>query len=88
MKDSQILRKARDLIAERSMWMSGRTEAEQNDPCRECIYTAVTKFAPYFKMKKYFGMGYREIWRYNDTHTHKEVLVLFDKAIQAAEKAS
>lgn len=29
---------------------------------------------------------YQSVWRFNDTHTHAEVLALFDRAIAAAEQ--
>jgi hypothetical protein len=88
------LRAARALISDPAKWTQGTiardwtgkgTTADAVDAFCWCAVGALEKVAsnaqPFRALKWAMPSGYRSIVSFNDTHTHAEVLALFDKAI-------
>lgn len=94
----EILREARDLISDRDRWCQGvealtkegiDVDARHPKAIRWCALGAVWKLPIKHKDWEdavrvlYAGCG--SLTEFNDSHTHAEVLALFDDAIQRAE---
>jgi hypothetical protein len=95
------LRAARDLISDPERWTQGtiardwtgkQTTADAVDAFCWCAIGALEKVAsnaqPFRALRWAMPSGYRSIVSFNDTHTHAEVLALFDKAIAELERAA
>jgi hypothetical protein len=88
------LRAARALISDPAKWTQGtiardwtgkQTTADSIDAFCWCAIGALEKVAsnaePFKLLKWSMPSGYRSIVSFNDSHTHDEVLALFDKTI-------
>jgi hypothetical protein len=90
----EVLKKARELIADPTRWAQG--DYERPGPCgtRFCMLGAVYGYTDVGKeaanlLARAVGPGDRtEVVTFNDTagRKHEEVLAAFDKAIKLAEK--
>lgn len=100
MKNSEILKAAKDLISNPLHWMQGDyTNDERNCFCGIGAIVEVTGLTPYDVMgegaESYLRLAARKLDQdhnlkhsfapYNDSHTHDEVLHAFDLAISLAE---
>lgn len=112
MKTSEVLRRAKAVIADPEKWTQGafaRGSADAGksfkDACSLCAVGAVYAITDDLGVggKKIFQRvlcclgsalamsgepphDFAEVIKFNDTHTHAEVMALFDRAIEAAEK--
>ena len=107
MKTSEILIKARDLIADPARWTQGTAARDANQEITEpesegavcwCSMGAVMKvegFANYIRRERAYDelcdaadaldSASAGLSDYNDTHTHAEVMTMFDTAIATAQ---
>jgi hypothetical protein len=106
MNTVEILKAARDLIADETKWTQGCSakdaKGEYVSPLSVeavcfCAIGAVSKVSgqPAFVADKseparylweVIGVRDQFVFEFNDTHTHPEVIALFDKAIARAEQ--
>jgi len=99
MTPSEVLRKARALIEKPENWTQGASardaqgrqmwNAREANACARdaigAIDTAATTHAEQVAARQALWRECVQITVFNDTHTHAEVLSLFDRAIAAAE---
>jgi len=94
----QTLIKARELISKPENWTqraaartaSGhRTSALSTNAVCYCAMGALLKISPLYQGSRHIDMLAKamddSVAYYNDTHTHAEVLAMFDKAIELAD---
>jgi len=90
----ETLKAARHLISDPAKWTQGtiardwtgkQTTADSIDAFCWCAVGALEKVGsnagPFRALRWAMPSGYRSIVSFNDSHTHAEVLALFDKAI-------
>jgi hypothetical protein len=79
---AQVLREARELISTRDRWASDWSELARG----HCMATAVPHPGPaYDLLLEATGSPVGGLSSYNDSHSHAEVLAVFDTAIVLAE---
>lgn len=109
MKQFEILRKARELIADSTRWTKGAfARDEYGYPCSAddpyarvyCAIGAIEHFAcaevhtkdsmecwyAELTLQEFVGDN-QSVTEFNDSHTHAEVLAVFDRAIELAGDA-
>lgn len=99
MKTSEILIKARDLIADPKRWTRGVWATDRNgESCMPemdgaCAWCAVGALRRASDGPQFFcalealrdELGDRDPIKFSDTHTHAEVMTMFDTAIATAQ---
>lgn len=101
MNTIEVLRAARELISDSARWTKGTSARDINGQKCEisrgvswCALGAADKFsagrgaagaALHAALASMPGNELRMVTSYNDSHTHAEVLALFDRAIAAEE---
>lgn len=96
---TEILIKAKALIADPNYWTKGTYFRDRKDnecginmACKFCSIGAVHKVAPYCLGNGALTAlansinGPEPLYLYNDTHTHAEVMAVWDKAIEESKK--
>lgn len=99
MKNSEILRKAKALIDTPEKWCQetyaanaygASVEIRNPAACSFCSTGALIKvlggYWDSYKYPVYFGMTPKQLFDFNDSHAHAEVMALWDKAIERAER--
>lgn len=90
----EILIAARKKIEDPATWTQGKSVREmKGKPTRYCSYGAIALCADIDTEYNRFNEAYALLWnavqgsvvQYNNTHTHAEVLAMFDKAIANAD---
>lgn len=98
--DLEVLQKARQVISNPANWTQ-RTSAvnalgemvgvKSTEACAWCAVGAVYKAMDAYSgtvwnpLEGALPAGYNIVSEYNDTHSHEEVLALFDRAIEIAK---
>ena len=92
MKPSEVLRKAKALIDRPEKWWNGSTENNSHNPCASLALSRVTGHHHVTDAEKFLMMVTTQnqwcenLYHWNDSHTHPEVMDAFDRAIALAEK--
>lgn len=98
MKSSEILRAAKKLIENENNWIKGAFALDDEDnevlgndkkACKFCSLGALqcvqnTRELPSLYLRD--AANTTSVSRFNDDHSHQEVMEMFDKAIALAEK--
>lgn len=97
---AQILREARELISDPKRWTQGKNARDVNDQFADpigpaavcwCAEGAIRRVVAedWYRLHSLLATLNAEvndaIHRFNDSHTHTEVLAAFDRAIELAE---
>lgn len=95
MKISEHLKAAKALIDTPDKWTQGayarnhqgyETRINSSDACQHCSYGALAaKEAPHACFMLLYKEMENNIIRFNDHHTHQEVMAMWDRAIELAE---